>query len=179
MNQPSDRRILRTQKNIKQAFTELLEQKPFDKITVAEVAELADINRRTFYLHYEDIYALLEQLELDLIGEFNDDLQISAPQILHEFQTQLLVFLGRRKQLMHALLSNPNSQFLGKAMALAIERDLAHSSYTTKTERKYCWQYIEHGLRGVLLDWLVTASLPQAKMADFITREVESSLAVN
>ena len=41
------------------AFWTLLNEKSLDKITVKDVIELAEINRNTFYYHFEDLYALL------------------------------------------------------------------------------------------------------------------------
>ena len=41
------------------AFWTLLNEKSLDKITVKDVIELAEINRNTFYYHFEDLYVLL------------------------------------------------------------------------------------------------------------------------
>lgn len=62
-----DLRIERTQKNIINAFIALRTKKPLEKITVKELAELAGINKATFYHHYKDIYDLSEVLENELI----------------------------------------------------------------------------------------------------------------
>ena len=62
-----DLRTERTRKNITQAFIELRRNKPIEKITVKELAALAYINKATFYRHYEDIYALSEEIENQLI----------------------------------------------------------------------------------------------------------------
>lgn len=43
-----------------QALWNMLEVKPLDKITVKDIVTACGINRNTFYYHYEDIYALLE-----------------------------------------------------------------------------------------------------------------------
>ncbi|MGP7817141.1 TetR/AcrR family transcriptional regulator [Niallia sp. 01092] len=52
---------------IRDALTELMEQKGFDGITVRDLTEKADINRGTFYLHYRDKYDLLEQSEEEIL----------------------------------------------------------------------------------------------------------------
>ena len=53
----------RTKADIEQAFWHLYAQKPIEKITVAQVCELAGYNRGTFYLHFQDVYQLLEIIE--------------------------------------------------------------------------------------------------------------------
>lgn len=45
-----------------QCFLELLNDKPFHRITVKEIVKKCDINRNTFYYHFEDIYDLLEEV---------------------------------------------------------------------------------------------------------------------
>ena len=62
-----DLRIQRTKRNIFNAFIELRAKKPLEKITITELADLAFINKATFYTHYQDIYDLSEQLEDEAI----------------------------------------------------------------------------------------------------------------
>lgn len=57
-----DPRVLRTRQLIKEAFSILLQKKGFDAITIKDIAQKAAINRATFYAHYEDKYALLEEI---------------------------------------------------------------------------------------------------------------------
>jgi AcrR family transcriptional regulator len=54
-----DPRVKRTLQLLQTAFDELLEEKGFPNITVNDIAERAQVNRATFYLHFEDKYALL------------------------------------------------------------------------------------------------------------------------
>ncbi|MCJ1655686.1 TetR-like C-terminal domain-containing protein [Staphylococcus sp. NRL 16/872] len=64
-----DRRIRKTKSAIKKAFIQLLKEKDLDKITVQDISNQADINRGTFYLHYEDKYTLLSDMEDEYISE--------------------------------------------------------------------------------------------------------------
>ncbi|MEA5038472.1 MAG: TetR/AcrR family transcriptional regulator C-terminal domain-containing protein [Clostridiaceae bacterium] len=51
-----------TKKAIMEAFVELLNDAPFDKITVVDISEKCGINRNTFYYYYADVYALIDEL---------------------------------------------------------------------------------------------------------------------
>ncbi|MGT2929237.1 TetR/AcrR family transcriptional regulator [Streptococcus dentasini] len=62
-----DRRFKRTQKSIYEAFTALFLEKDLTEMTVNDISRLADINRSTFYLHFEDKYALLDAYLLSLL----------------------------------------------------------------------------------------------------------------
>lgn len=57
-----DLRVIKTRRNIKAVFLELVKKKPVEKITVTEIASQALINKGTFYLHYSDIYSLYEEV---------------------------------------------------------------------------------------------------------------------
>jgi AcrR family transcriptional regulator len=57
-----DPRIRRTRRLLQEALKRLLEEKEFDKLTVQEITEAATLNRATFYAHYPDKFALLEEL---------------------------------------------------------------------------------------------------------------------
>lgn len=69
-----DLRVKRTKANIINAFLQLCAKKPPERITVKELADLAEINKATFYLHYKDIYDLLETLENDLFERVFDSI---------------------------------------------------------------------------------------------------------
>ncbi len=66
---------LRTQKAICDALKDLLQEKPFSKITVSELIRKCNINRKTFYYHFEDIYGLLrwmlEQETFEVVKNFD------------------------------------------------------------------------------------------------------------
>lgn len=55
LTKKTDRRVLRTRKAIMNAFDRLISDKGVDKITVSAIAREADIDRKTFYLHYKSI----------------------------------------------------------------------------------------------------------------------------
>ena len=62
-----DRRHARTERRIREAFTELVMEKNVDKITIKELAERADIDRKTFYLHYSSVWDVLEEIQVEIL----------------------------------------------------------------------------------------------------------------
>lgn len=63
----SDRRVKYTKMILKKSITELLTEKPLEKITVKEICERADVNRGTFYSHYSDQFDLYNSIVGELI----------------------------------------------------------------------------------------------------------------
>ena len=69
-----DLRVIKTKRNIKKAFSDLMQKKPLEKITVTEIASLAEINKGTFYLHYADIYELYDEYLSEFIEQSADSI---------------------------------------------------------------------------------------------------------
>lgn len=67
----TDKRSERTEALIRSVFFQLLEEMPAYKITVSELCRRADINRGTFYLHYQDCYDLIETLTHEIAEKFS------------------------------------------------------------------------------------------------------------
>ena len=64
-----DRRVKYTKMVLKQSLLELMADRPIGKVTIKDICELADINRGTFYKHYSDQYALLNEIQDELDSE--------------------------------------------------------------------------------------------------------------
>ena len=75
-----DLREKKTKRSIKNAFMQLRAQKPLERISVKALAELAEISKATFYLHYRDIYDLSDQLQKEVIQNVLSSIQ--QPEVL-------------------------------------------------------------------------------------------------
>ena len=64
-----DKRVAKTKRNLKETLIELLQEMPFEKITVAELCRRGQTSRITFYTYYEDKYALVNEMFADYIQE--------------------------------------------------------------------------------------------------------------
>ena len=72
-----DRRVERTKRHIYLAFFELLKKKPMDEITITELANAADIDRRTFYTHYHTVIDVYDEFMQGLKDRLCDLLEAS------------------------------------------------------------------------------------------------------
>lgn len=75
LKSPNDRRAIRTKKLIRNALSDLIEEKGYNNISITDLAARADINRGTFYLHYTDKYDLIEQVENEVIQELIEQVE--------------------------------------------------------------------------------------------------------
>lgn len=65
-----DRRQRKTRTAIQNALLSLLREKPIESITISELTELADVNRKTFYNHYANLQQVRSELEQQYIDLF-------------------------------------------------------------------------------------------------------------
>ncbi len=112
-----DRRVRRTDYAIKMAFLDLMQSKALNQINISELAQLADIDRKTFYNHYQDIYQVLGSIEddyADMVISFLDQAQfeqtLSNPypffhQLTQEIQNNGAIYQLLMKNNEHARLS--------------------------------------------------------------------------
>jgi AcrR family transcriptional regulator len=71
-NDYMDRRIIRSKKVMKAALLSLMVEKDFREITVTDIVRIADINRGTFYKHYQYIEDILKEITDEVISDLID-----------------------------------------------------------------------------------------------------------
>ena len=65
-----DLRIRRTREAIRQTFRKMLQEMDYEKISIKELTQRANINRRTFYLHYSALDELLDELMDEIADDY-------------------------------------------------------------------------------------------------------------
>jgi AcrR family transcriptional regulator len=84
MSEKMDRRKVRTKQLLYQSLMSLIEEKGVEHVTVTDIAQRAEVNRGTFYLHYQDVPAMLQQLK----DEVFEDIKCYIAQL--DFQQAVL-----------------------------------------------------------------------------------------
>lgn len=94
----TDRRVLKTRKALFEAFDRLLCTKDYDKITISELAREADIDRKTFYLHYSSIDDMIDDkvdaMVAEILDDVEDDMQRRRDETAENVEPDLHVFFA-------------------------------------------------------------------------------------
>ena len=162
-----DRRQIRTRRRIRETFMTLIMEKPMEKITIKELAERADIDRKTFYLHYSAINQVLDEIQDDLVEKLRH--VIAEYDLLHPSFDALQFFQGINSIIdadgevdlyRRMLKAERYSFFYGKlkdAMkALLQQRYLSRLEHTGLSLAKLDLysEYVISGILGIYVEWL-------------------------
>ena len=72
MTEKMDRRVRKTKAQLREGLARLMQKKSIKEISVKELVDEVDINRSTFYLHYTDIYQMLQKIEEDAMQNITE-----------------------------------------------------------------------------------------------------------
>lgn len=146
----TDRRIQKTKKAIRTAFGKLLSEKNINNITVMDIAEKADINRKTFYNYYSGVYEIIEEIE-DEVTAFLDETLVNV-----DFRTALknpnIIFEQLTK------LINHDPEFYGYL--------LAKNSESTLNEKIY--NILKNKIRSTVQSQIQLDAMQLAVSTDFV-----------
>ena len=93
------RNAIRTKKMIREAFAELVSEKQdITKISVKELVEKADISKSTFYCHYQDIYAVTEEFEQEILSLLDETMDVYIKDHPEEFAPYIRKIIQHLKE---------------------------------------------------------------------------------
>lgn len=157
-----DRRIRRTKKLIGQALSELMNEKDIKNITVKDIADRADVNRGTFYLHYKDVYDLLSQIEDDMIRIFTETIDrhhiTAKDKTTFPIIDQMLDYVFENMELCKALfLSSSGGVFQEKFQNVIIQKGFeiqkCLSGRGSTKHNEYIFCFMATGITGIVKKW--------------------------
>lgn len=153
----------KTTDRIKQSLTRLLETTPIDRITATELCAAADVNRATFYYHYNSVRDVLTEIETQVETEFRHFLSQAtvnsdgAPE--KSFYVMFFEFVARNVGICRMLLgAQRQSEFLTRAMEAGRSKVVSVMSKLypdcPASKINYYYIFVSNGFLGLLEYWL-------------------------
>ena len=177
--QMEDRRVIRTKKAIRSAFAELIAEKEYKDITVTDIAERADINRKTFYNYYSNIEALMADIESEAVATYDrllDDLKahdlLNSPELI---VTRISSTVTENLDYFHDLLIMSKNDVLFSRIADNVKkqiRDILDSQEVLDPVRAETLAiFITSGALSVYREWIRRGEqVPREKLDELLVR---------
>lgn len=170
-----DRRKRYTKMVLKESLLRLLEQKPLHKITVTELCKEADINRATYYAHYENVYDQIEKMEQEVLeevaGTLTDSTRFSKDPTLRGQTAEILRYLHANRVMIVALLRMPGYvERYSNAIREYVEQASEYLSTEDPITQDSIYVFATEGTVGAIRQWLSNENDPRTpeEMADLI-----------
>ena len=191
-----DRRARRTKEALMSAFLDLLKEKPLNSITVTELTNAADVNRATFYTHYQDIFALYEHLQNALCRTCRSMVDAHGNELAGGYYlgliTDIYQFLDENDQVFSVLFSEGNeSSFFTSILEVvreacmrnvkvidSVTARMASLGYEGNRAKRACetvcryqFDYIAGGTVSILRSWMLGGRTESVQAISQITSE--------
>lgn len=158
-----------TKKKLAESLKKLMSEKPFEKIKIQDIVNLCNMNRRTFYYHFKDIYELLEWFYHDEALkqlEINSNYDTWTNEFLYLFH-----YIEANKKITLCVFKSLGREYLENFMYKSIFRvvknivyDLGSDLEVKECQKDFIANYYTVSLLGTLTHWI---------QADFTPSPVE------
>lgn len=151
---PDGRRVRMTKLLLKESLIELMKEKSIHVVSIKEICEGADVNRSTFYRHYDTQYDLYD----DIINDISDDILVIYRSCAEEginvsrLLTKIFTYIEEHREKFLVLLSDNGNISLGETYNRITERFISREN--TGELGAYVAQFIAAGMTSILWSWL-------------------------
>ena len=153
----NNRRTVITKKILKESLLELMQNKPVSKITIKEICDLSDMSRSTFYLHYQDQFELLEDIEKEVLEKTFENLRkIDSPMNTMESIEAFLNYVKEHRTTFGVLLCQPENELFQQSIISNVQKYVQKSAPEIDEipTARYVYTFIMYGSLNVIKVWI-------------------------
>ena len=148
-----------TKKALAASLKKLLTRKTLDNITVKDIAEDCEVQRQTFYYHFQDIYALIEWIYLSEITRAINDKKTYAT--WNQGFYQLFQYILENKSFVLNTYRSVKHDDLEKhiyegsyALLFGVVEEQSLGLQVNYCDKKFIANFYEYSFAGILLEWI-------------------------
>lgn len=173
-----------TKKALAEALKQEMRVKPFQKITVSDLIRKCDVNRKTFYYHFQDMYALLqwvfEQEAIEVVKGYD---------LLADYQEVILFIMDYvekndyiiscacdsigREELKRFLYKD----FLECVVSMLEQAEAISGKELEQGYKDFLCRFYTDAIAGMLIEWIRSRDRSdRAAVVDYVTYTIRESL---
>ena len=168
----NERKYFNTAIKMDEALISLLDKKDFEYITIKEICDTAEVNRSTFYLHYENTSDLLKETTRYIIDKHFAYYKIDKAHISLQFETckreellfitdeylvPYLKFIKDNQRLFKVSIKHFNSLSMDSVYGRMFEyifNPILERFHVPEKERSYMMKFYLTGVYAIVMEWL-------------------------
>lgn len=163
MEKKTDRRVIKTKHAIFKAFVELLNEKDVNQITITDIAKRANINRKTFYNYYSDVYEVMEEIENLTVEAFINNMGTVEFTNMADFLTEIFIkfteTVNKDLEFFNLLFKTNNRSFLivkiVEALKKYVKKRIEESNELDMHRFEVVSNFYLSGVLSVYMNWFM------------------------
>lgn len=163
MEKKTDRRVIKTKHAIFKAFVELLNEKDVNQITITDIAKKANINRKTFYNYYSDVYEVMEEIENLTVEAFINNMGTVEFINMADFLTEIFIkfteTVNKDLEFFNLLFKTNNRSFLivkiVEALKKYVKKRIEESNELDMHRFEVVSNFYLSGVLSVYMNWFM------------------------
>ena len=182
-----DLRIIKTKQSIKESFIELVEVKGYNRVSVTDIVVKANINRNTFYLHYEDKEDLIKKLiaetteKMDRALGATEFLKNSSLSDIQEFQIRwgfrnLLRIISPELEFLRVVLMDESLYGYFDRLYAVIKKNLSIKLNIKNPRSNLIFEYTLSGMMGLIRQWILYSPTSPSETAKILAQLAYTNL---
>ena len=183
MSNPTDLRVIKTRQAIRIALISLLSEKELSDITISELSARAQVNRKTFYYHFEDIFSLLKWTldqeamcmfgKYDLVSQRREAVDFALDYISsnHDILHNIVHSIGRSE--LSRYFYNDIYEPIHKLVCEAVKK---HSVTAEDSYQVFLSRFLTEAIAGILLDCIERDMGDRKKLAEYIAATITGAI---
>lgn len=155
-----DQKTLNTKKALAASLKKFMKQKPLSKITVSQLISDCNVNRKTFYYHFEDIYDLLkwtlEEEAIEVVKQY--DLLVDYPEVI----TFVMDYVEENQHILNCAYDSLGREgmkrflyadFIGILSTLIEGIEQQENIHADAEFKQFLCEFYTEALSGILISW--------------------------
>ena len=183
MSNPTDLRVIKTRQAIRIALISLLSEKELSDITISELSARAQVNRKTFYYHFEDIFSLLKWTldqeamcmfgKYDLVSQRREAVDFALDYISsnHDILHNIVHSIGRSE--LSRYFYNDIYEPIHNLVCEAVKK---HSVTAEDSYQVFLSRFLTEAIAGILLDCIERDMGDRKKLAEYIAATITGAI---